>query len=127
MAHYRQLLQQVKEEVDEIAPPDAAVLAAAPTFVDVRERDEWEEGHIPGALHIPRGFLESRVEQAVPDHDRPLVVYCAGGNRSAFAAKALEELGYRDVVSVAGGFNAWKGCGLPWEVRRSLTPDQRRR
>ena len=87
MATYRELLEQVKAEIEEIdARETQALLAAAdaPALVDVRERDEWEEGHIPNAVHIPRGSLESRAEQAVPDRDRPVVVYFAAGNRSAF-------------------------------------------
>src|SRR5581483_1652178 len=81
-------------------------------FLDVRERDEWEEGHIPGAVHVPRGFLESRIEQVAPDRGQRVVVYCAGGSRSAFAAKSLQELGYENVVSLAGGFTDWKRNGF---------------
>ena len=97
MASYRDLLNQVKAEIREIDAAGALELHEsddAPLFVDVREHDEWNEGHIPGAVHVPRGFLESRIEGVAPDHDRPIVVYCAGGARSAFAAKALDELGY---------------------------------
>ncbi|MGH3103273.1 MAG: molybdopterin-synthase adenylyltransferase MoeB [Gaiellaceae bacterium] len=127
MASYRDLLQQARAEIDEIAPAQAAGLADAPVFVDVRERDEWEEGHIPGALHIPRGSLESRVEAAVPDKGRSLVVYCSSGNRSVFATRTLQELGYDDVRSLAGGYVDWKRSGLPTQLPQSLDPDKRAR
>ena len=84
----------------------------------MRDRSEWDEGHIPGALHVPRGNLESRIEGAVPDRDAQLVVYCASGARSAFAAKALEELGYENVSSLAGGFNEWKRSGYGFDLPR---------
>src|SRR5207237_566097 len=91
------------------------------------EQDEWDEGHIPGAVHIPRGNLESRVETALPDRDRAVLVYCAGGSRSAFAAKTLEELGYETVLSLAGGVPEWKRNRFPTQLPRSLSPEQRRR
>ena len=94
-------------------------------FVDVRERDEWDEGIVPGALHIPRGNLESRIEGLVPDRDREIVVYCSGGSRSAFAAKALHELGYANVTSLTGGFTDWKRNGFPVETPRGADPEQR--
>jgi len=93
----------------------------------VREPDEFEQGAIPGALHIPRGQLESNIEGRVPNHDTPLIVQCAGGVRSAFAAKTLAELGYTDVVSMAGGFNKWKDEGREWKAPRTLSPEQRNR
>jgi sulfur-carrier protein adenylyltransferase/sulfurtransferase len=130
MSSYRELLSQVKGEIEEIDSPAAAELLEsreAPLFVDVRERDEWDEGHIPGAVHVPRGFLESRVETAAPDRSRAIVVYCASGSRSAFAAKTLEELGYEDVTSLAGGFVDWKRNGFPTQLPRSLGEEQRRR
>ena len=127
MASYRDLLQQTKSEIEEVSAAEAAASAAAPLFLDVREREEWEEGHIPGAVHIPRGFLESRVEQAVPDRDRSIVVYCAAGSRSAFAAKTLEELGYGDVRSLAGGFTDWKRNGFPTQLPRALNAEKRAR
>ncbi|HEY7197871.1 MAG TPA: molybdopterin-synthase adenylyltransferase MoeB [Gaiellaceae bacterium] len=132
MTSYRELLQQVKGEIEEIGAGRANELFRSngtqpPLLVDVRERDEWAEGHIPGAVHVPRGFLESRIEQVAPDHERPVVVYCAGGSRSAFAAKTLEELGYQDVSSLAGGFTDWKRNGFPIELPHSLAEEQRRR
>jgi molybdopterin/thiamine biosynthesis adenylyltransferase/rhodanese-related sulfurtransferase len=95
--------------------------------LDVREPDEYEQGALPGAVHIPRGHLESQIENKVPDKATPLVVYCAGGTRSAFAADTLTQLGYTDVVSVVGGFNKWKNEGRDWSAPRTLTPDQRNR
>jgi adenylyltransferase/sulfurtransferase len=95
--------------------------------IDVREPDEVAQGVIPGATAIPRGFLESRIEDTVTDRDQPLVVYCAGGARSAFAAKSLHQMGYTNVVSMAGGFTAWKAAGLPFETPFQFTPAQQRR
>src|SRR5581483_7041813 len=129
MATYRELLSQVKDEIDEIdAAEGARLLDADDTlFLDVREQDEWDQGIIPGAVHIPRGNLESRVEGLVSDRERSIVVYCSGGSRSAFAAKTLSELGYDNVVSLAGGFTEWKRSGLPTQLPRSLAPQQRSR
>src|SRR5687768_5513669 len=127
MATYRELLAQVKGEIDEIGAADARERSASALFVDVREQDEWDEGAVPGAIHVPRGQLESRIEGLVPDKERELVVYCAGGSRSAFAAKSLGELGYANVASLAGGFTDWKRNGYPVETPQSLTPPQRAR
>ena len=103
MATYRELLNQVKAEITEIDATEGSRLLEAGDHVwlDVREQDEWDEGIIPGAVHIPRGNLESRVEGLLPDRDQAIVVYCAVGSRSAFATKTLEELGYTDVVNLA--------------------------
>ena len=130
MTSYRELLHHVKAEIEEIDAPAAAGRLGSddpPAFLDVRERDEWEEGHVPGAVFIPRGSLESRVETALPDKSRAIVVYCAVGARSAFAAKSLEELGYEDVVSLAGGFTGWKRDGFPTQLPQGLGEEQRRR
>src|SRR6476660_5858653 len=130
MPNYRELLQQVKSEIDEVDVTQARELLDAPErplVVDVRELDEWTEGRIPGAIHIPRGFLESRIEQAAPDRAHPIFLYCAAGNRSAFAAKSLEELGYEHVSSLAGGYTDWKRSGLPTELPRSLDGEKRQR
>jgi len=131
MATYRELLSQVKEEIDEIDAAEGVRLldsdSGGALFLDVREQDEWDQGIIPGAVHIPRGNLESRVEGLVPDRERSIVVYCAGGSRSAFAAKTLTELGYENVVSLAGGFTDWKRNGFPTTLPRSLGAEQRSR
>jgi molybdopterin/thiamine biosynthesis adenylyltransferase/rhodanese-related sulfurtransferase len=130
MAGYRDLLARVKEEVEEVSSPLAQELltsAESPLLVDVREPDEWEEGHIPGAIHVPRGWLEARIEGLVPDKSRPLLVYCSGGSRSAFAAKALGEMGYEDVVNLAGGFTDWKRNGFEVTIPRVLSSEQRSR
>jgi molybdopterin/thiamine biosynthesis adenylyltransferase/rhodanese-related sulfurtransferase len=127
MATYRELLAQVRAGIDELGAAEARERQGSALFVDVREREEWEEGTVPGAVHVPRGQLESRIEGLVPDRSTELVLYCAGGSRSAFAAKALGELGYENVSSLTGGFTDWKRNGYPVETPRSLTPDQRRR
>ena len=129
MATYRELLAQVKEEIDEISTIEARerIESDHPLFVDVREPDEWEEGHIPGAIYTGRGRLEQRIEGLVPDKSRELVVYCSAGSRSAFAAKVLGEMGYADVVSIAGGFADWKRNGFDVTIPRVLSPEQRSR
>ena len=130
MASYRELLAQVREEIEEISSLDAherLASGAGPLFVDVREPDEWEEGHIPGAVYTGRGRLEQRIEGLVPDKGRPLVVYCSAGNRSAFATKVLGDLGYTDVSNLAGGFAEWKRNGFEVTIPRVLSPDQRAR
>jgi molybdopterin/thiamine biosynthesis adenylyltransferase/rhodanese-related sulfurtransferase len=130
MAGYRELLARVREEIEEISSIEAQERHASPErplFVDVREPDEWEEGHIPDAIHVTRGRLESRIEGLVPDKQRALVVYCSVGSRSAFAAKALAELGYDDVVNLAGGFTDWKRNGFEITIPRVLSPEQRAR
>jgi sulfur-carrier protein adenylyltransferase/sulfurtransferase len=129
MASFRELLQQAKQAIREVDTATADEMRSRPGAVvlDVREPDEYEQGAVPGAVHIPRGQLESNVEARIPDRSTPLIVHCAGGTRSAFAAKTLQELGYDDVVSVAGGFNKWKDEGRDWQVPRALTPEQRNR
>jgi len=129
MPTYREFLQQTKSEIDEVDASAAQELLSenSVAVVDVRERDEWDEGHLPRAVHVPRGNLESRIERAVPDKSSKVLVYCAAGNRSAFAAKTLEELGYENVVSLAGGFTDWKRNGLPYEVPEALDAAKRRR
>jgi molybdopterin/thiamine biosynthesis adenylyltransferase/rhodanese-related sulfurtransferase len=128
MPTYRELLAQVKAEISEITAPEAKDLVGdGALFVDIRERDEWEEGNIPGAVHIPRGFLESRIDAAAPDRDQQIVVYCQSGARSAFGAKTLQELGYENVTSLAGGYTDWKRNGYEIVLPKSLGPAQRTR
>ena len=126
---YRELLAQVKREIEEIDPGSASALLerGEAVAVDVREQNEWDEGHLPSAVHVPRGFLEQRIEQAAPNRGQPVVLYCAGGARSALAAKTLEELGYERVYSLAGGFTDWKRNGFPFEIPEVLEEPQRRR
>jgi molybdopterin/thiamine biosynthesis adenylyltransferase/rhodanese-related sulfurtransferase len=126
MPTYRELLQETKSEIHEIDAGAAKALEDA-VWIDVREADEWQEGHLPGAVHIPRGFLESRVEGAAPDKSTQVVVYCASAARSAFAAKTLQELGYEHVHSLAGGFTDWKRNGLEITLPRTLSPEKRTR
>lgn len=128
---YDQLFETVRQNVSEV---DVHALKSAiqnadnqPIVIDVRERDEWEQGHVPGARFIPRGFLEMRVEEQVPDKDQPVYLYCAGGVRSIFAAQALQQLGYENAISVSGGFGSWKDAGYPFDIPRQWTPDQRQR
>jgi molybdopterin/thiamine biosynthesis adenylyltransferase/rhodanese-related sulfurtransferase len=129
MPTYRELLQQVRSEISEIDATHARdrIESGEPVVVDVREQAEWDEGHIPGAVHVPRGHLESRIERLAPDPSRPVVIYCSAGNRSAFAAKTLAELGYEDVVSLAGGFTDWKRNGFPVQLQAGLDAPQRAR
>ncbi|MDQ1434891.1 MAG: sulfur-carrier protein adenylyltransferase/sulfurtransferase, partial [Actinomycetota bacterium] len=127
MPSFRELLKQTKSEIEEITPADAEPRVGESTFLDVRELDEFEQGMIPGSVFIPRGHLESQVENKIPDHDTPVVVYCAGGIRSAFAAKTMQELGYSNVVSMTGGFGRWKNEGRNWVTPNTLTPEQRDR
>jgi len=130
MATYRELLAQVKAEIDEISSIEAherLESSDGSIFVDVREPDEWDEGHIPGAIYTGRGRLEQRIEGLVPDKGRALVVYCSAGSRSAFSAKVLEDLGYSNVVNLAGGFSDWKRNGFEVTIPRVLSPEQRAR
>jgi adenylyltransferase/sulfurtransferase len=129
MASYRELLQQTRAEISEVDATQARdrIESGEPVVVDVREQDEWDEGHIPGAVHVPRGHLESRIERLAPDPVRPVLLYCSVGNRSAFAAKTLTELGYEDVVSLAGGFTDWKRNGFPVQLQAGLDAPRRAR
>ncbi len=127
-ARYNEILKATRQAIREVDVAEArSLIDQGAATVDVREQDEVDQGIVPGAIHIPRGFLEQRIDDAVPEQSRTVVVYCAGGVRSAFAAKSLSELGYTDVVSLAGGFNGWKNAGEAWHVPATLTPDQRRR
>ncbi len=93
-------------------------------LLDVREKEEYREGHLAGAVSLPRGFLEIRVEQTVTDKAKPVIAYCAGGTRSLLAAKQLKDMGYQNVISMSGGYGAWKGAGYPWKQDRVFTPEQ---
>jgi sulfur-carrier protein adenylyltransferase/sulfurtransferase len=129
MATFRDLLNEAKARIREVDTAEADELRSRPGTVvlDVREPDEYQQGAIPGALHIPRGQLEGSIEGRIPDKATPVVIHCASGVRSAFAADTMALLGYTDVVSVAGGFNRWKDEGRDWRVPQALTPEQRNR
>jgi len=132
MASGAELIRSVKEQITEIDPKDVheglSLNGSGPVLVDVREQHEFEEAHLPGAVHVPRGHLESRIEGAAPDRSREVVLYCASGNRSALAAHTLKTLlGYENVESMTGGITLWKDRGYEVEVPRALTPEQRTR
>ena len=129
MASFRELLNKARSGITEVTPGQAAEMLKQPGAValDVREADEYEQGALKGAVHIPRGYLEMQLAGHVPDRGAPVVVYCAGGVRSAFAAETLAQLGYADVVSMTGGFNRWKDEGRSWESPAVLSPEQRNR
>ncbi|MGA7174061.1 MAG: molybdopterin-synthase adenylyltransferase MoeB [Candidatus Dormiibacterota bacterium] len=126
----RELIDQARHEVPEVAPQELRIRLASDggrQLIDVREPEEVAQGVLPDALLIPRGFLELRVESTIPDRSTPIAVYCASGVRSLLAAKTLRSMGYSDVVSLQGGFNAWKDQGLPFSVPHAFTQEQRER
>src|ERR671917_2660413 len=133
MASGPELIRQVKEQIREVDPREVHDISAngsgnGAVIVDVREQHEFEESHLPGAVHVPRGHLESRIEGSAPDKDAHVVLYCSSGNRSALAAKTMQELlGYKDVASMRGGITLWKDRGYDVEVPRALTGEQRER
>jgi sulfur-carrier protein adenylyltransferase/sulfurtransferase len=124
-----EFIRQVKSQIEEIDPADVKpLLGNGAVIVDVRETDEVEQGKLPGAVHVPRGFLESRIEGSAPDRGQRVILYCASGNRSALAAKTLrDDLGYANVASMTGGFTLWKDRGYDVEVPRAFTAEQRQR
>ncbi len=129
MPTFREMLASAKAAIREVEPAEAEreIADGGAVVLDVREPDEYEQGALPDAVHIPRGTLETSVEGRIPDKSSHVVIYCAGGTRSAFAAQTLQELGYSDVASVIGGFNRWKDEGRAWSAPRSLTAEQRNR
>ena len=124
-----EVLRQIKSRIDEVDPSEVRKqLNNGAVVVDVREPEEWGAGHIPGAHHVPKSYLESRIDGAVPDHSQHVVLYCASGNRSAWAARTLiEDLGYENVESMTGGFTLWKDRGYEVETPKTLTAEQRER
>jgi molybdopterin/thiamine biosynthesis adenylyltransferase/rhodanese-related sulfurtransferase len=124
-----ELLREVKSQIDEVDPSEVnELIDEGVALIDVRETDEVAAGHLPGAKHIPRGYLESRIEGAVPDRDAHVILYCASGNRSAYAARTLaEDLGYANVSSMKGGITLWKDRGYEVQIPRTLTHEQRDR
>ncbi len=128
-----EVIRQIKSQIEEVDPSEVNSAAqngdgSRPVLIDVRESEEWDAGHLPGAKHVPRGYLESRIEGAVQDRSQRIVLYCASGNRSALAAHTLQELlGYENVESMTGGITLWKDRGYDVEVPKSLTKEQRER
>jgi molybdopterin/thiamine biosynthesis adenylyltransferase/rhodanese-related sulfurtransferase len=138
---YTELLQGARAEIREVTPAQVDALRRAGdteggnqggpergiVLIDVREAAEWDQGHLPGAIHVAKSHLEQQIEQAVPSRDTPVVLYCAGGIRSLFAGQTLAAMGYTDVASMSGGFDAWNGQGLEWLQPAGLTDQQKRR
>jgi molybdopterin/thiamine biosynthesis adenylyltransferase/rhodanese-related sulfurtransferase len=124
-----EFIRQIKTQIDEVDPSEVhEVLGNGAVIVDVRETDEVSQGKIPGAAHVPRGHLESRIEGAAPDRSQRVILYCASGNRSALAAKTLrDDLGYENVESMTGGYTLWKDRGYDVETPRQWTSEQRQR
>ena len=122
----RDLLDEARRVIPEVTPQQ---MRAEPgrVVIDVRERDEFEEGHVPGAVHLSKGFIETRIEDLVPDRETPITLYCAAGVRSLLAARAIRELGYTNVESLGGGFGAWKQAGYDFVVPKVLTAQQKQR
>ena len=122
------LLRQVRATIKEVTPEEAdALRAGGAVLVDVREQVEWDAGYIPGAVHVPRSYLEQNIESHVPDRSSSVVVYCASGVRSAYGASTLGQLGYTNVASMSRGFEGWKALGLPTVSPVALTPAQQQR
>src|SRR3954447_22571720 len=121
-----ELIRQIKSEIDEVDPSDVKPLINnGVAIVDVRENDEFAAGHLPGAKHVPRGYLEQRIEGVAPDRSQRVILYCASGNRSALAAHTLmKDLGYESVESMTGGYTLWKDRGYDVVVPRSLSTEQ---
>ncbi|MFP6665205.1 MAG: molybdopterin-synthase adenylyltransferase MoeB [Deltaproteobacteria bacterium] len=124
------VLSAAREVVAEVSTDDVAARIKAGTagvLVDVREKEEFRDGHLPEALSVPRGFLEIQIETAVPDRETPIIAYCQGGTRSLIASQALVGMGYTNVVSMAGGYGQWKDAGHEWVTDFQFTPDQLQR
>jgi len=112
---FQKLVTEAKKNITEISPQDAAAKlnGGEAVIIDVRDKDEWDEGRIPGATHMSRGTIEFDVEEKVPDSNTMIICHCGGGGRSALAAESLQKMGYKNVRSMAGGLRAWKTAGLP--------------
>src|SRR4029079_2920524 len=125
---YGDLLREARASIKELTPQEVEALPGGnATIVDVREASEWDQGHLPGAVHISKSYVEQQIEAAVPDRDAEVILYCAGGVRSLFAAQTLEQMGYTNIASMSGGFQQWKGAGLPWEAPVILSAEQKQR
>jgi rhodanese-related sulfurtransferase len=112
---FQKLVAQAKQQITEISPDDARgqVNGGGAILIDVREEDDWREGHAEGATHLSRGMIELEIEEQIPDLTKPIICYCGGGSRSALVAESLQKMGYENVRSIAGGLRAWKEAGLP--------------
>jgi len=116
MQRYQELVTEAKSRITEISAPDAqSAHEGKALIIDVREKEEWEESHIPHAHHVSRGMLELEIEEMAPDLGTPIICHCGGGGRSVLAAESLQRMGYTNVKSMAGGFKAWEAAGLPTE------------
>jgi len=127
---YKELMDEARGVVPEWTADQVAQAVsngAGYKVLDVREKDEFRDGHLPGAISVPRGFLDMRVEEVVPDKSTPLILYCAGGTRSLLAGRTLREMGYTDVISMSGGYGAWKGAGRDWVKDFEFSPEQLKR
>jgi sulfur-carrier protein adenylyltransferase/sulfurtransferase len=125
---FQDIMAEARKEIPEVSAQQVNELlknnGKSPVLLDVRESDEWRQGHLEGALPLPRGFLEIKVESAVPNKETPVIAYCAGGVRSLLAAKVMREMGYQNVSSMAGGYTAWKNGGFKWVQDFQYTPEQ---
>src|SRR5438552_12645297 len=121
-------IKRIREQVQEVDPSEVKPLVGnGVPIIDVREAEEYAVAHLPGAKHVPRGYLESRIDAAVPDRSQHVILYCASGQRSALAANTLHDIGFEHVESMTGGITLWKDRGYPVEVPRTFTPEQRER
>ncbi|MBP1689669.1 MAG: moeB [Deltaproteobacteria bacterium] len=124
---YKQIMDDARRLVPEVSVEDVRSQVDkgdGMTVLDVREKEEYRDGHLAGAISLPRGFLEMRVEETVPDKQAQIIAYCAGGTRSLIAARTLKEMGYTNVVSMTGGFTAWKNAGMPFVQDHQFTAEQ---
>ncbi len=125
---YADLLREARAQIKEVTPQEVDALPpGAAVLVDVREASEWEQGHLPGASHVSKSYIEQQIEAVAPDRDAPVILYCAGGVRSLFAAQTMAAMGYTDVASMSGGFQAWKGAGLDFDTPVVLSQEQKLR
>jgi sulfur-carrier protein adenylyltransferase/sulfurtransferase len=124
---FKEIMDEARSEIKELSAAEVQSLLERDgkhVILDVREREEYREGHLDGALSLPRGFLEIKVESTLPDKNAPIIAYCAGGVRSLLAAKVMKEMGYQNVISMSGGYSAWKTAGYKWVQDRQFTQEQ---
>src|SRR5215510_7347622 len=124
---FKDIMDEARSEIKELSAAEVQNLLERDgkhIVLDVREREEYREGHLDGAVSLPRGFLEIKVESTIPDKTAPVIAYCAGGTRSLLAAKVMKEMGYQNVISMSGGYSAWKTAGYKWVQDRQFTQEQ---